>query len=77
MCSSGQWWFDDCILKTMDVVNVQSRVVTCFNAINTVGNFASKTLYERYVSGSLALVLTVACAIVSFSEVQQDEYEPL
>ena len=56
---------------------ILSWVVTAYLALNAVGNFASKTAYERYVSGSLALVLTVACAIMSSSNVQQDEYEPL
>lgn len=56
---------------------ILSWAVTAYLALNTVGNFASKTTYERYVSGSLALVLTVACAIVSSSNVQEDQYEPL
>ena len=56
---------------------ILSWVVTTYIALNTAGNFASKTVYERYVSGTLALVLTSACAIVSSSNVQQDEYEPL
>ena len=56
---------------------ILSWVVTAYLALNTFGNFASKTAYERYVSGTLALVLTIACAIVSSSDVQQDEYERL
>ena len=56
---------------------ILSWAVTAYLALNTVGNFASKMAYERCVSGSLALVLTIACAIVSSSDVQQDEYEPL
>ena len=56
---------------------ILSWMVTAYLALNTVGNFASKTVYERYMSGTLALVLTVACAIISSSDVQQDEYEQL
>ena len=56
---------------------ILSWVVTAYLSLNAVGNFASKTAYERYVSGSLALVLTVACAIVSSSIVQENQYEPL
>ena len=56
---------------------ILSWVVTAYLALNAVGNFASKTAYERYISGSLALVLTVACAIMSSSNVQENQYEPL
>ena len=56
---------------------VLSWIVTAYLALNTLGNFVSKTMYERYVSGLLALLLTVACAIVSSSDVQQVEYDPL
>ena len=60
-----------------EAYHILSWMVTAYLALNTVGNFASKTKYERYVSGSLALVLTVACTIVSSSDVQQHEYEIL
>jgi len=46
---------------------VTSWIVTAYLALNTLGNFASKTAFERYVSGTLTLILTISCAIVSMS----------
>ncbi len=50
-------------------IRVMSWVVTAFMALNTLGNFASTSNVERFLFGPMALILTIACLIVSASNI--------
>jgi hypothetical protein len=49
------------------MIKVLSWVITLFLALNTLGNFASKSVAERAVFGTTTLILVVACLLVSMS----------
>ena len=49
------------------LVKVLAWVITLFLALNTLGNFASKSVAERAVFGTTTLLLAVACLLVSLS----------
>ncbi|MCB0030535.1 MAG: hypothetical protein KDE28_21635, partial [Anaerolineales bacterium] len=42
-------------------------VVTGFMALNTLGNFASRSMGERLLFGPVTLLLTAACLVVAMS----------
>jgi hypothetical protein len=50
-------------------VTVLAWVITLFLTLNTLGNFASKSVAERVVFGTTTLILVVACLLVSLSRV--------
>lgn len=51
-------------------IKVIAWVITGFLALNTLGNFASTSAAERAVFGPIALVLVIACLVVSLSRPQ-------
>lgn len=50
-------------------VVILAWVITLFLALNTLGNFASKSVAERVVFGTTTLILLVACLLVALSRV--------
>ncbi len=50
-----------------NIIRIAAWIVTAFMALNTIGNFASVSSTERLLFGPLALILTIACFIVSAS----------
>jgi hypothetical protein len=50
------------------LIKILAWVVTGFLILNTLGNFASSSTAEKFVSGSLTLVLVLACLLVSVSK---------
>lgn len=53
--------------KSHKLVKILSWVVTGFLGLNFLGNLASSSNIERYVFGSVTLVLCICCIIVSIS----------
>jgi hypothetical protein len=51
-------------------IRLLAWLITAFLALNTLGNFASRSPSERMVAGPLSLVLTLACLVVSLSRTQ-------
>jgi hypothetical protein len=49
------------------LIKVLAWVITLFLALNTLGNFASKSVAERAVFGTTTLILVVSCLLVSLS----------
>jgi hypothetical protein len=49
------------------LIKALSWVVTLFLALNTLGNFASKSVAERAVFGVTTLILVMSCLLVSLS----------
>lgn len=49
------------------IIKVLSWVITAFLALNTAGNFASKSRGEKLLFAPITLLLTVACLIISIS----------
>jgi hypothetical protein len=49
------------------LIKILSWVITLFLALNTLGNFASKSVAERAVFGTTTFILVVACLLVSLS----------
>ena len=53
--------------KSHRLVKILSWVITGFLGLNFLGNLASNSNIERYVFGSVTLVLCICCIIVSMS----------
>eukprot|EP00587_Corethron_hystrix_P012676 CAMPEP_0113313384 /NCGR_PEP_ID=MMETSP0010_2-20120614/9831_1 /TAXON_ID=216773 ORGANISM="Corethron hystrix, Strain 308" /NCGR_SAMPLE_ID=MMETSP0010_2 /ASSEMBLY_ACC=CAM_ASM_000155 /LENGTH=160 /DNA_ID=CAMNT_0000169389 /DNA_START=154 /DNA_END=639 /DNA_ORIENTATION=- /assembly_acc=CAM_ASM_000155 len=53
--------------KSHKSVKILSWVITGFLGLNFLGNLASTSNFERYVFGSVTLVLCICCIIVSMS----------
>ena len=53
--------------KSHKLVKILSWVITGFLGLNFLGNLASSSNIERYVFGSVTLVLCICCIIVSMS----------
>jgi hypothetical protein len=53
------------------LIKILAWVVTGFLILNMLGNFASSSTAEKLVSGSLTLVLVIACLLVSASNSDQ------
>jgi hypothetical protein len=53
------------------LIRILAWVITGFLFLNTLGNFASSSIAEKLVSGSLSLVLAIACLLVSVSKSDQ------
>jgi hypothetical protein len=53
------------------LIRILAWVITAFLFLNTLGNFASSSIAEKLVSGSLSLVLAIACLLVSASKSDQ------
>jgi hypothetical protein len=51
-------------------VRLLAWLITAFLALNTLGNFASRSPSERMVAGPISLVLTLACLLVSLSRTE-------
>ncbi|MCP4416740.1 MAG: hypothetical protein GY805_08960 [Chloroflexi bacterium] len=49
------------------IIKALSWVITAFLALNTVGNFASKSRGEKLLFAPITLLLTVACFVISIS----------
>jgi len=49
-------------------IKVLSWIVTAFMALNTLGNLASQSMTEKMVFAPIAILLTIACALVSMSK---------
>lgn len=49
------------------IFKVLSWVITAFLALNTAGNFASKSRGEKLLFAPITLLLTVACFVISIS----------
>ena len=57
-------------------INVASWFVSGYMMLNTLGNLASVSPFERYVSGSVTMILAVCCSVVSSSTTPiNSEYE--
>lgn len=52
-------------------IRVAAWVVTGYMALNTLGNFASVNNIERFVSGPITIIITLACLVVAASKVEQ------
>jgi hypothetical protein len=50
-------------------IRISAWIITVFLALNTLGNFASISSFEKFVLGPITLVLTVCCLIVAASKV--------
>jgi len=55
-------------------IRVLAWVVATYMLLNTAGNLASKTVFERYVSGSLTAIASVASFIVASNSPSSGEY---
>jgi hypothetical protein len=53
------------------LIKIIAWVITGFLILNTLGNFASTSIAEKLVFGSLTLVLAIACLLVSTSKSDQ------
>jgi hypothetical protein len=51
-------------------IQLLAWLITAFLALNTLGNFASRSASERIVAGPLSLVLTLACLVVALSRTE-------
>ncbi len=51
------------------VVSIGAWVVTAYMALNTVGNLAGTSKTEKFLFGSMTLVLMITCLIVSLSTI--------
>lgn len=51
------------------VIKLISWIITVFMAFNTLGNLASSSSAERLIFGPVTFLLTVACLIVSASNI--------
>jgi hypothetical protein len=51
-------------------IRLLAWLITAFLALNTLGNFASRSPSERMVAGPISLVLTLACLVVSLSRTE-------
>ena len=65
--------------RTMDPSNVSFRImnqcITCYMALNTLGNFMSFNSFEKYMEGTLTVILTISTGIVGFgSDGLRDSY---
>jgi hypothetical protein len=49
------------------VILVASWIITAFMAFNTLGNLASKSLKEKLVFSPITFLLTLACLLISAS----------
>jgi hypothetical protein len=52
------------------LVRILAWVITAYLFLNTLANFASSSLGERLLFGPLALVMALACLIVSWSTIE-------
>jgi hypothetical protein len=50
------------------LIKVLAWIITGFLVLNMLGNFASSSMAEKLVFGSLTLVLVIACLLVSISK---------
>lgn len=50
------------------VIRIAAWVVTGYMVLNTVGNFASVSAVERFLFGSMTIVMAVCCLIVAASK---------
>ncbi len=57
--------------RTVDPSNgsfrTMSQCITFYMALNTLGNFLSHNSFEKYVEGTLTVILTVSTGIVGFA----------
>lgn len=65
--------------RTMDPSNASFRImnqcITCYMALNTLGNFMSFNSFEKYMEGTLTVILTISTGIVGFgSDGLRDSY---
>lgn len=65
--------------RTLDPSNASFRImnqcITCYMALNTIGNFISVNSFEKYVEGTLTVILTISTGIVGFgSDGLRDSY---
>lgn len=59
-------------------VRTASWVVTIYMLLNTIGNFLSSNMFERYFFGSVTTILFICCCTVSLSSASRsalDSYE--
>lgn len=49
------------------IIRIAAWVVTGYMALNTLGNFASVSLVERFLFGPMTIVMMVTCLIVAAS----------
>ena len=52
------------------IIKVLSWVITVFLAFNTLGNIASSSTGEKLLFGPISFLLTVACFVVSASQLE-------
>jgi hypothetical protein len=57
------------------LIKILAWVITAFLFLNTLGNFASSSTAEKFIFGSLTLVLAIACLLVSASRSDQQSNE--
>ncbi len=53
------------------LINILAWVITCYLALNTLGNFASSSTAEAIVFGPLSLLSALACLLVSLSRIDE------
>jgi len=51
-------------------IRLMAWLITAFLALNTLGNFASRSPSERMVAGPISLVLVLACLVVALSRTE-------
>ena len=57
-------------------IKAVSWIITAFMAFNTLGNITSLSTNEKLLFGPVTIILTVACILVSASQVQSIESHP-